>query len=168
MHANDVQSRFLDLIQQHRKILFKICCVYGGTQADKEDLAQEMVLQLWKSLSRYDGRWRFSTWMYRICLNVAISCHRRERTRSRYILSQSQHLLEGVEELEQESEEIRQVTEYIQALDPLHRALVMLYLDGNSYRDIAEILGITETNVATKLYRLKIRMKHELASVTDD
>jgi RNA polymerase sigma-70 factor (ECF subfamily) len=168
MKSIDVQTRFQGLVDDHRKILFKIGCAYGRNHADREDLAQEMILQLWRSFARFDGRCRFSTWMYRICLNVAISHSRRERTRARHVCSAGDHLLEGVEELDRPSDATQQLTEFIQSLDPLNRALLLLYLDGNSYRDIAEVLGISETNVATKLSRLKNRMKHELVLVADD
>jgi RNA polymerase sigma-70 factor (ECF subfamily) len=163
----DVQSRFQELVSEHRKLLYKVCCAYCREHADREDLAQEMILQLWRSFARFDGRCRFSTWMYRVCLNVAISYSRRERTRARHVLSAGDALLEGVEAFQQESPATQQLTDYIQALDRLNRALLLLYLDGNSYRDIADVLGISETNVATKLNRLKNRMKRELVHISD-
>ncbi len=102
--------------------------------------------------------------MYRIALNVAISLalYRREKTRTRYVISDEEHLLEAANESESQSDEIRVLYEFIDGLDSLNKALVLLYLDGNNYQEIAEIVGISETNVATKISRLKSKMKQEL------
>ncbi len=159
----DRQTWFQELIHEHRGILYRIVYTYCPDPADREDLVQEMTLQLWRSFTRFDGRGKFSTWMYRICLNVAISHGRRERRRTRRLIPEGDRFLEGVEDLPPDSEDVRRLMDYVQALDPLNRALILLYLDGNSYRDIAEVLGISETNVATKLNRLKNRMRRDLS-----
>ncbi len=148
-------------MEEHRKILYKICNSYCRNRDDREDLAQEIIIQLWLSFPKYDGRHRFSTWMYRIALNVAISFYRRESTRTRHVLPAGEHLLEHVAASTGESEELAVLHQFIDQLDPLNKALVLLYLDGNSYREIADIIGISETNVATKISRLKQTMKHE-------
>ena len=99
--------------------------------------------------------------MYRIALNVAISFCRRENRRTRYVISDEEHLLEAIDETKNQPEEIRLLYEFIEGLDPLNKALVLLYLDGNNYQEITEVLGISETNVATKISRLKSKMKQE-------
>ena len=99
--------------------------------------------------------------MYRIALNVAISFYRRESTRTRYVLSADERLLDAIDETPKQSDDMALLYEFIAGLEPLHKALVLLYLDGNSYREIADVLGISETNVATKISRLKKAMKHE-------
>ena len=91
----------------------------------------------------------------------AISFYRRENTRTRYVISDEEHLLGAIDEAKDQPEEIRLLYEFIEGLDPLNKALVLLYLDGNNYQEIAEVLGITETNVATKISRLKSKMKQE-------
>lgn len=101
--------------------------------------------------------------MYRIALNVAISFYRSESTRTRHVISDEQHLLETVDETESQPEDIRLLYQFIEGLDPLNKALILLYLDDNSYREIADVLGITETNVATKINRLKNKMKEEFS-----
>jgi len=123
---------------------------------------RRIIIQLWQSFEKYDESRRFSTWMYRIALNVAISFYRREKTRTRYVISDEEHLLEAANESESQSDEIRVLYEFIDGLDSLNKALVLLYLDGNNYQEIAEIVGISETNVATKISRLKSKMKQEL------
>ncbi len=156
------QEQFAALIEEHKKILYKVCNSYCRNRDDREDLAQEIVIQLWRSFSSFDERSRFSTWMYRIALNVAISFYRRESVRARHVLSDEEHLLNAADENAAQSDEMQALYQFIAALDPLNKALVLLYLDGNSYAEIAGVLGITETNVATKISRLKQTMKQEI------
>lgn len=164
MTTAEIQEGFQALVDEHKKILFKICNSYCRNRDEREDLAQEIVAQLWRSFPSYDRRWRFSTWMYRVALNVAISFHRRERTRIRHIVTAGEHLLEVIDETESPPEEVRLIYQFIDGLDSLNKALMLLHLDGNSYREIADVLGISETNVATKLSRLKNTMKRELGA----
>lgn len=157
---------FEQLVEDHKRILYKICRLYCPRPEARDDLAQEILIQLWRSFPRFDGRCRFSTWMYRIALNVAISEYRSESARTRHILPGDEHLLDLAAPSTEEPTELHELYRFIEALDPLHRALILLHLDGHSYLETAEILGITETNVATKLSRLKARMKQELAERT--
>jgi RNA polymerase sigma factor (sigma-70 family) len=157
------QEQFQTLIEEHKRILYKVCYAYCRNRDDRDDLAQEILLQLWRSFGAFDGRNRFSTWMYRIALNVAISFTRRESTRTHHVLSADERLLDTVEETTSPPEEILILYQFIEGLDSLHKALVLLYLDGYSYQEIGEALGISETNVATKLSRLKQSMKREFA-----
>jgi RNA polymerase sigma-70 factor (ECF subfamily) len=158
------QDRFLLLLEAHKRILFKVAGSYGKTPADREDLAQEMVLQLWRSFHRYQERFRFSTWMYRIALNVAISFCRRETRRSRHVIAADDSiLLEAAGASSAGGNELRLLHEFLQQLDELDRALMILYLDGNPHDVIAEILGISETNVGTKVSRIKQRLRRDLA-----
>jgi len=162
MTAPDLRDTFENLIQQHRKILYKICNSYCRDRDSRDDLGQEIMIQLWRSFPKFDGRCRFSTWMYRIALNVAISFYRSESVRSQHLVADESRLFETVDESASQPEEVQLLYRFIEALDPLNKALILLYLDENSYQEIAEVLGITETNVATKLNRLKNRMKQEL------
>ena len=156
------QADFLRLIQDNKGILFKICHSYCRNASGREDLAQEIIVQLWRSFPSFDPQYRFSTWMYRISLNVAISFYRRERTRAQY-LAPGEQVLNVPDETAIQTEDVRLLYQFIDGLDPLHKALVLLYLDGHNYQEIAGVLGITETNVATKIGRLKQKMKQELA-----
>lgn len=161
--TQDLQETFRRLVEEHRKILYKVCNSYCRDRDSRDDLAQEIMIQLWRSFSKFDGRSRFSTWMYRIALNVAISFYRKESTRTRHVIPGELHLLETPDETESQPEDIRLLYQFIDRLDPLNKALILLYLDENSYREIAGVLGISETNVATKINRLKNKMKQELA-----
>ena len=158
------QERFQSLIEEHKKILYKVCRSYCRNPGDRDDLAQEIVIQLWRSFRAFDHRVKFSTWMYRIALNVAISFYRRESVRKRHLVPRSERLLEVAGEPAGQSPEVQLLYDWIERLDPLHKALVILYLDGNSYVEMAGILGISETNVATKISRLKHAMRQELGT----
>ena len=166
MTTPELQERFQTLVDEHKKILYKVCNSYCRDRDARDDLAQEIIIQLWRSFDRFDERYRFSTWMYRIALNVAISFYRRENTRTRFVISDEEHLLEAIDEKENQPDDIRLLYEFIDGLDPLNKALVLLYLDGNNYQEIANVLGISETNAATKINRLKNKLKQELSGAT--
>jgi RNA polymerase sigma-70 factor, ECF subfamily len=161
-----LRERFQALVDEHKKILYKVCNSYCRNHDDREDLAQDIIVQLWRSFGSFDARSRFSTWMYRIALNVAISFYRRENTRARYVLSDQERVLNAVDETANRSAEIESLYQFIGDLKPLNKALVLLYLDGNSYREIADVLGVSETNVATKISRLKQAMRQEYHGTT--
>lgn len=164
MTNSDPQAAFQIRLEQHKKILYKVCNAYCKDRDSREDLAQEITFQLWRSFGKFDGRCQFSTWMYRIALNVAISFYRSEGARTRHVIADERRFLEWAVETEREPEEVRLLYEFIEELNPLSKALILLYLDGNTYPEIADIVGITETNVATKISRLKSKMKQEFGT----
>src|SRR5271166_2986918 len=98
MMTPDLQAKFQSLVEDHKKILYKICNSYCRDRHSRDDLAQEILIQLWRSFGKFDGRCRFSTWMYRIALNVAISFYRRESVRTRHVLPADEHLLDAIDE----------------------------------------------------------------------
>jgi RNA polymerase sigma-70 factor (ECF subfamily) len=129
-------------------------------------LAQEIVVQLWRSYPRFDERKSFSTWMYRVAMNVAISFSRRETRRTRDRLPDGATVLETIAAPsgEQPDERLEALRRLIGGLEGLDRALVILYFDGRSHAEIAEILGISESNVGTKISRIKQRLKRDAAA----
>ncbi len=157
MHSD--QGRFATLLEAHKGIVYKVCRAYCPVRDQLEDLAQEIALQLWRSFPSFDeNRCKFSTWMYRVALNTAISHHRsRRRTPEATPIT-----FEISADRDAEPTEVRMLYAFIERVEPLHRALLLLYLDGNSHQETAAVLGISESNVATKLARLKQRMKEEL------
>jgi RNA polymerase sigma factor (sigma-70 family) len=159
------EQKFLSLIEEHKKILYKVCYSYCRQAEDRNDLAQEIVIQLWRSFAKYNAQFKFSTWMYRVALNVAISFYRREKTRTRHILPFNDDLLNVIDDSgsAESSEDLELLHRFIQQLDELNKALVLLYLDGNSYKTISDVLGITETNVATKINRIKKKLGQDFA-----
>jgi RNA polymerase sigma factor (sigma-70 family) len=155
-----VDTRFLELLEQHRGILYKVTNAYCREQDDRQDLAQEIALQLWRSYSRYDHQLRFSTWMYRIAMNVAISHYRTRRTRISETVPLD-HSTERAAETERADagDDTRVLYALITELDELNRALAVLYLEGYSHDEISGVLGLTPTNVATRVNRIKEQLR---------
>lgn len=158
------KAAFLQLIQEHRGILYKISASYCRNVSDREDLMQEMIYQLWRSAERFDTNFKFSTWMYRIALNVAISFYRKTNAGGvRVALEADVDVVDGSGPCVDDSleERIELLQRFIASLGELDKALMILYLEERSYKEIAEILGLSETNVATKLSRIKGRLKQQ-------
>jgi len=162
MQAADIERRFAAQIEQHRGILFKVCNLYGATPEDREDMAQEILIQLWKSFHAFDGRCAFSTWMYRVALNAAISWLRHDTLRRKHVEPAEERLLIAMPAKEADSDELRLLYHLIDGLGPMQKAMVMLYLDGNSLQEIAEVLGITASNVSTRMNRLKNEWRQKM------
>ncbi len=152
----------MSLLDHHHGIVVKVASLYCWRAEDRRDLAQEIALQLWRAFPAYDERRPFSTWMYRIALNVAISAARKAARRPQHA-SLEDHGVDPIDTTSRAEPNDHVVTLYrfMARLDPLNRALLALYLDECSYRQIADVLGITETNVATKISRLKQRIRME-------
>jgi len=165
MAIDDAQAGFVRRLDEHRGILFKVADAYCRNRVDREDLVQNIVAQLWRAYRRFDDRKSFSTWMYRIAVNVAISFYRSEIRRTRNVAPAEASIVETIAQppTEEPDERLGLVRAFIERLDPLDRALMILYLDDNSHASIAEILGISQTNVATKISRVKQRLKREVA-----
>jgi RNA polymerase sigma factor (sigma-70 family) len=162
--APDQREAFTRLLDQHAGIIRKVAAAYTGSRADRLDLMQEISLQLWKAYPRYAPERPFSTWMYRIALNVAISFLRSATRPHRQTVSLETTDLDVPDETvtPETDERVAELQRVIAAFEPLNRALLLLYLDERSYREIASILGISETNVATKISRLKERVRQQM------
>lgn len=167
MTDDDLRPRFLALLREHHKIVLKVASVYARGQQDRNDLAQEIAAQLWRSFPRYDPERRFSTWMYRVALNVGISFARRERTRDdRFEPLEDPAAVAAV--ADEPDERLLQLYAVIAGLAELDRALILLYLEERPHSEIAAILGISETNVATKLGRLKQRLRGQVSAAATE
>jgi RNA polymerase sigma factor (sigma-70 family) len=161
---------FIKTIDKHKRIIYKIVNSYCPNKDDRKDLEQEIIIQLWNSFDKYDDTYKYSTWMYRIALNVAISFYRKERkwsAKSHFYNEESIFRIEE-EETEDATEldyHLKLLQEFIHSLNELDKALMLLYLEEKSYEEIAEILGITKTNVATKISRIKIKLKNKFQNI---
>jgi RNA polymerase sigma-70 factor (ECF subfamily) len=138
----------------HRAILFKVARAYGATHSDRDDLFQEIALQLWHSVDSWRGDCAASTWIYRVALNTALAWRRRERRHhdGRQDVEAAAGLLIAAPDRDPR---LDWIYERIVALDEGNRALALLLLDGFSYRDMAQILGLTESNVGVKINRIR-------------
>lgn len=168
--GNELERKFSDLLQQHVGIVWKVAFAWCRQSADRDDLVQEIHYQLWRAFPKFDASRQFSTWMYRIALNVAISADRR-RKRSRELPLQDIPDPQG-ECGESVSGDVRvnELFDVIGGLDSTNRAMLLLWLEDHSYAQIADILGLSETNVATRLSRLrqKLRTHFQCRSTTKD
>jgi RNA polymerase sigma factor (sigma-70 family) len=165
MMMQNNKEEFLKLIDEHKLIIYKICNSYCKNRYDRDDLAQEITYQLWKSFNHFNGTVKFSTWMYRVALNVAITFYRKTKNAEDII-----KLAEPDTEMEDQKEDtseldknINVLQQFINDLKELDKALMILYLEEKSYSEIAEILGITETNVATRISRIKDKLKQKFS-----
>jgi RNA polymerase sigma factor (sigma-70 family) len=151
---------FSALLEANRRLIFKVAHTYGRGRADVEDLAQEIAAQSWRAFPAYDPARSFSTWLYRIALNVAISWLRAELSRRRRSVPFESDLHDAaVSEAFDADDGGRILRGFIGSQGPLDRALLLLYLEERPHHEIAEILGITPTNVTTKINRLKERLR---------
>ena len=157
-------TQLTDLIRRHARLIHKIAYAYCRDATDREDVVQEVAVQLWRSRDRYDQRFRETTWVYRIALNVAISFHRRERRHRERRLPVDVHAISiaaapvpGPDDAP--GEDVALLLRCVDALGALDKALVLLWLDGNDHASIADVLGISVSNVGTKLLRIKDRLR---------
>jgi len=145
----------------HKRIVFKVVSGFAWNLDDQQDLTQEIKVQLWRAFPKYDPQRVFSTWMYQVALNTAISWSRQIKLRNQRLTS-VESLNDIPAETHVEEEESHQLYELIESLDELSRALLLLYIDERSHAEIGEILGISPGNVATKISRLKTRLRLEV------
>jgi len=167
MHEQTKKQELLQLVKEHERIIFKICNTYCANRDHRPDLAQEIVYHLLKSYPRYDNSYKFSTWMYRIALNVAISFYRKTKaSRDRILFVENPvEIADNISESVELEKDIRTLQQFINALKELDKALMLLYLEEKNYKEIGEILGITETNVATRIGRIKEKLKQQFLKV---
>lgn len=155
-----LSQQFHQIIHQHKGILFKVTKTYCRNEDDRQDLLQEIMIQIWKSLPRYNKAFAVTTWLYRISINVAVSFYRKNVTRHNFNVP----LVEEFTSIRDETvngkyEELDLLYQYISELNDLDKAIILLYLEDKSYAEISEIMGLSVTNVGTKMSRIKINLK---------
>ena len=154
---------FLSVIQSNKGIIYKIANMYCKKAEDRQDLFQEIIIQLWKSFDNYDDNFKHSTWIYRISLNVAISFYRKENSRRKIASSLTDGIINFSDDdcSEDTETDLSILQQMIAQLKDLDKALMLLYLEEKSHKEIAQIVGISETNVATKINRIKNNFKEK-------
>lgn len=161
----DTQQQFVELLERHRGIVFKVAGMYCRNPEDRADIAQEIAAQLWRAFPNYDAARPFATWMYRVALNVAISHLRSNSWRERQTVPFDETLHDTADDngADHETDEhARMLQQCIARLDPFDRALLLLHFEERSHREIADVLGISETNVSTRIGRLKQRIRNDI------
>lgn len=162
--STDPAARFVSQVHAAQGILHRVCAVYSRTPEEKQDLWQEILLQLWRAFPAFRGQAAFSTWMYRVALNTALM-HRRGRGRGLPVVPLQDLDPPAPSGPSLESEEgVRLLYDAIHRLDPIDRAVILLRLDDKSYAEIAEITGLGESNVSVRLVRAKEKIKQDMVA----
>ena len=158
MNNKDLEKAFVEMIHRYERVIYKVCSFYVSEEHPMADLYQETVYNLWKGYSKFRGDSSESTWIYRIALNTCISGLRKEKSKpEKTSLSVFENLFTETDNTEEDN--IREMYRLIRQLKSLERAVVLLYLEEKSYQEIADITGLTLSNVATKLKRTKLKLK---------
>lgn len=159
---------FIKIIKNYKGIIYKVINSYCSDTEEKKDLEQEIIIQLWKSFQSYNNKFKLSTWIYRISMNVSISFYRSNLNRKSRTTSINDSIFQEIESdnnTDEENEHRRLLHAFIQRLDEFNREILILYLDDYSYKEIAEMVGITESNVGTKINRIKKKMQEDFSTL---
>lgn len=164
----DAQS-FVAVIESNKGLIYKVANCYCRNEESRKDLLQEIIIQLWLSFEKYDEKHKLSTWLYRIAMNVSISFFRKEHRRNEINQPLSDEILYLHEDDApgESNTEIGQLHRFIKELKEIDRAVIILYLEGNSQQEIAEILGLTMTNVSTKVSRIKQQLRQKFSTIKE-
>jgi len=156
-----IDDSFVQHINQNLGIAYKVAGSYSQDDDDRDDLIQEMMYQLWRSYSSFDGRSKFSTWMYSVCLNTALTYKRKQKKEKIESLAPSHYQIAETPS-EDKEEAINLLFEVIATLSPLNKAITLLYLESMSYEEIASITGLTKSNVSVRLIRIKKELEEKM------
>jgi RNA polymerase sigma-70 factor, ECF subfamily len=157
-----VKKEFTKLLQENQGIIHKICNIYFYNRPEKEDYTQELIVEVWKAFPNFKRQAKFSTWMYRVALNSAIDILRKEKNQLQYInLSQSELEIPD-NQSNKESEKKEKLYSAINQLSEVEKAIIILYLEDYSYKEISEIVGISETYTGVKINRIKTELQKKL------
>ncbi|WP_274474334.1 RNA polymerase sigma factor [Mangrovimonas aestuarii] len=156
----ELEHSFVELLEKHQNIIHKVCRIYTDTYHEHNDLFQEITIQLWKAYPKFRGDSKFSTWMYRVGLNTAITLYRKSKRR---VQTQDfdgvQFKIKAEEYDDTEEQQLKLLYKAVHQLNDIEKALVFLYLEDKNYREISETLGISEVNARVKMNRVKTKLK---------
>lgn len=157
------ELEFVNFIESHKNLIHSIANVYCYNNTEKEDLIQEIIFQLWKSFPNYKSNYKFSTWSYRIALNVCISYIRKTTVRNKALKNYNNSFNFNLEtEMPKENEKLNLLYKALEFLKPIEKAIITLNLNGCGNKEISEIMGITPSNVGTRLMRIKKKLKKQI------
>ncbi|MCX6320648.1 MAG: sigma-70 family RNA polymerase sigma factor [Bacteroidia bacterium] len=161
MTDNRQKDQFLDILEKNIGIILKIARAYAKTIQDKEDLINDITLELWKSFGKFKGDSKISTWIYRVALNTSMN-YKRKREKDRLFFFDDLKQIESLSWLieQQDSSQSEILYQCIDELSELNKAIILLYLDGNSHDEISDITGVSKTNVGTRIGRIKEQIKN--------
>ncbi len=156
------KEKFIQILNENKWVLYKVINTYCKDSDDRKDLEQEILIQLWKSFESYNSQYKISTWIYKIAMNVSISFYRNNINRKSRTSPISESIFQVADQIEisvSADEERKFLYDFINQLDEFNKEILVLYLDNHSYKEISEIVGITESNVGTKINRIKNKLQ---------
>lgn len=153
-----LEKEFIGLIKENERIILKVCNIYCREPEDREDLYQDILVQLWKSFPNFSRKSKITTWMYRIAFNTAVSRFRKEKKQP----SQEQISDRFVTDSLSEDENVSLLYSGIDSLNKIEKAIITLYMDGIKYKEIGEIMGLSESNVGFKINQIKKKLRVKL------
>ena len=159
MHHHEAAKQFEERVKEHEALLHKVCRIYAYTDADRKDLFQEIVIQLWKAWPKFKGEAKLSTWLYRVAINTAITGLRKKKD---FIDSVEPGSLPADvidDNAQAEEEQLQDLYKAIENLNKIEKAIVMLYLEDHSYIEMEEILGMSAGNLRVKMNRIKEKLR---------
>lgn len=156
MEKNDNEKLFADLVREHKSTIYTVCYMFSKDEDEVNDLFQEVLVNMWKGLSAFEGRSQMRTWVYRISLNTCISADRKKKKAKPVPLSIDINLFEDQDE---DTRQIQMLNKRISLLAPFDRAIILLWLENLSYEEIGKIIGISTKNVSVRLFRIKEQLK---------
>ncbi len=158
---NSTEATFLQLVNQHKGILYKASRIYADSLEDREDLQQEIMIQLWKSYQTFKGNSEFSTWMYRVAINTSITFLKKEKQRTTHHTSAPQHFeFQNEEYNPSKDKQLEVFYKAVQQLKPLEKAIIFYFMEGLSHKEIGNNMGLSEGNARVKLNRTKEKIQH--------
>lgn len=147
------------MVREHKSTIYTVCYMFSNDEDEVSDLFQETLINLWKGFESFRHESKLSTWIYRVAMNTCISADRKKRKQGTKVPLSMDISLYNDED--HETKQVRQLHERIQRLDLIDRALVMMWLEGMNYDEIAEVIGISVKNVGVKLVRIKEKLKQK-------
>lgn len=159
---NNQHQEIVGYIETHRRLLYKVVQGYCSNKAEQEDVIQDIIFELIRSYDKFDHRVKVTTWMYKVAFNVAISHYRKLRTRQKHMMAMPEKLILIDESKSNEVHaDLLLLRQFIQELEPINRAIMIMYLDENTHAEISEAMGMSVSNVGTKINRIKKQLKHK-------
>ena len=155
-----LEQKFVNLLEKHQNIVHKICRMYADNEAQHKDLFQDITVQLWKAYPKFRGDAKFSTWMYRVALNTAITLYRKQKRQIKTRdIEQVGFKIEANYYDDTTEQNLKLMYAAVKELNDIDKALVLLYLEGKNYTEISDTLGISEVNARVKMNRIKKKLK---------
>lgn len=156
----ELEHNFVELLEKHQNIVHKVCRLYTNNQDAHNDLFQEITIQLWKAFPKFRGDAKFSTWMYRVGLNTAITLYRKNKRKiTTQEFGEFEFKIKAEEYDDTEEKQLKVLYKAVHQLNDIEKALIFLYLEDKNYKEISETLGISEVNARVKMNRIKTKLK---------